>query len=61
MQARRRPRVKTSELKVRIEPQLKRAAHKAARLEQRTLSSLVLKLLIDHCEEAGTLKKARRL
>jgi uncharacterized protein (DUF1778 family) len=52
--------VKTSELKVRIEPQLKQAARKAAQLEQRTLSGLVVKLLTDHCQQVGTLKTPRQ-
>jgi hypothetical protein len=55
-----RPRVNTADLNVRLPPELKEAARKAAKLDQRTLSGLVLKLLTDHCESVGTLKKTRR-
>ena len=54
-----RPRVKTDEMNIRVSPDLKEAARKAATKEQRTLSSLVERLLTEHCEKAGTLKRRR--
>jgi hypothetical protein len=53
---RRRPRVKTADLNIRISPRLKEAARKAAEMDQRTLSSLIERLLTEHCLKAGTLK-----
>jgi predicted HicB family RNase H-like nuclease len=47
-------------LNLRIEQRLKEAAEMAAEQDQRTLTSLILKLLIEYCEKAGTLKKRRR-
>jgi hypothetical protein len=40
----------------RISPKLKAAAEKAAAGDQRSLTSLVEKLLIDHCRAGGYLK-----
>jgi predicted HicB family RNase H-like nuclease len=51
--------VKTDEMNIRVSPELKEAARRAAAKEQRTLSSLVERLLTEHCEKAGTLKKRR--
>jgi len=51
--------VKTDEMNIRVSPELKEAARKAATQEQRTLSSLVERLLTEHCEKAGTLKRRR--
>jgi predicted HicB family RNase H-like nuclease len=51
--------VKTSGLNVRIDPKLKEGAQKAARLDQRTLQSLVAGLLTEYCERVGTLKGRR--
>jgi hypothetical protein len=56
MQPKRRPRVKTADLNIRISPKLKEAARKAAELDQRTLSSLIERLLTEHCRKAGTLR-----
>jgi hypothetical protein len=53
---RRRPRVKTADLNIRISPRLKEAARKAAEKDQRTLSGLIERLLTEHCRKAGTLK-----
>jgi hypothetical protein len=52
--------VKTADLNIRISPRLKEAARKAAEMDQRTLSSLVERLLTEHCRKAGTLKGRRR-
>jgi len=52
----RRPRVKTAEINLRIRPKLKEAARKAAELDQRSLSSLIERLLTEHCRKVGTLK-----
>jgi len=52
-----RPRVKTTIINVRIDPKLKKAARKAAELDQRTLSGLIERLLTEHCQKVGTLKK----
>jgi hypothetical protein len=54
-----RPRVKTETVILRIEPKLKEAARKAAKLDQRTLSGLIERLLTEHCRKAGTLKGRR--
>jgi hypothetical protein len=48
--------VKTAEINIRTDPKLKEAARKAAELDQRTLSSLIERLLTEHCRKAGTLK-----
>jgi hypothetical protein len=55
-----RPRVKTADLNIRITPKLKEAARKAAEMDQRTLSSLIERLLTEHCHEVGTLKRRSR-
>src|SRR5262249_40679082 len=52
-------RVKTADLNIRISPRLKEAARKAAEMDQRTLSSLIERLLTEHCRRAGTLKGQR--
>jgi len=49
--------VKTTIINVRIDPKLKKAARKAAELDQRTLSGLIERLLTEHCQKVGTLKK----
>jgi predicted HicB family RNase H-like nuclease len=46
-------------LNLRIEQRLKEAAEMAAERDQRTLTSLILKLLAEHCEKVGTLKRRR--
>jgi hypothetical protein len=52
-----RPRVKTAEVNLRIAPKLKEAARKAAAQDQRTLSGLIERLLTEHCQKVGTLKR----
>jgi hypothetical protein len=49
--------VKTADVNIRITPKLKEAARKAAQLDQRTLSSLIERLLTEHCQKVGTLKR----
>jgi hypothetical protein len=49
-------RLKTAQINIRISPKLKAAAEKAAAGDQRSLTSLVEKLLIDHCRTGGYLK-----
>jgi hypothetical protein len=39
---------------------LKEAVRKAAQLDQRTLSSLIERLLTEHCQKVGTLKRQPR-
>jgi predicted HicB family RNase H-like nuclease len=52
--------LKTAELNVRIRPELKAAAVRAAARDQRSLSSLIERLLTTHCEAVGELKPSRR-
>jgi predicted HicB family RNase H-like nuclease len=47
---------KTAILALRIEPELKKAATKAAKADQRSLTSLIEKLLSDYCKKEGFLK-----
>lgn len=51
---------KTAAIMVRITPTLKEAATHAASLDQRTLTSLIEKLLTDHCREQGLLPEDER-
>jgi hypothetical protein len=46
---------KTAPLNIYVSPELKAAAMRAARADQRSLTSLVEKLLTDHCRETGHL------
>ena len=57
MASRRREVKQMMRINLRIEQKLKEAAEKAAEQDQRTLTSLILKLLAEHCEKAGTLKR----
>jgi len=50
-------RLKTAQVNLRIDPALKAAADKAAANDQRSLTSLVEKLLTDHLKKTGHLKK----
>ena len=50
-------RLKTAQVNLRIDPKLKALADKAAADDQRSLTSLVEKLLTDHLRERGYLKK----
>jgi hypothetical protein len=47
---------KDAQVNLRIQPSLKRAAEKAAADDQRSLTSLVEKLLTDHLKRKGYLK-----
>ena len=51
-------RVKTAQVNLRIAPALKAAAEKAAADDQRSLTSLVEKLLTDHVRDRGYLPTA---
>jgi hypothetical protein len=46
-------RTKTAQINLRIKPDLKAAAERAAAADHRSLTSLVEKLLTDHCEKFG--------
>jgi hypothetical protein len=48
-------RLKTAQLNLRIDPVLKNAAERAAADDQRSLTSLIEKLLTDHCRAGGYL------
>jgi hypothetical protein len=50
-------RIKTAQVNLRIEPSLKAAAEKAASDDQRSLTSLIEKLLIDYLRKRGHLSK----
>jgi hypothetical protein len=47
-------RIKTAQVNLRIEPKLKKAAEQAAADDQRSLTSLVEKLLTDYLRKKGT-------
>jgi hypothetical protein len=49
-------RIKTAQVNLRIEPKLKETAEKAAADDQRSLTSLIEKLLTDHLRKKGYLK-----
>jgi len=57
-------RIKTAQLNLKIMPDLKAAAEKAAAADQRTLTSLIEMLLTRYCQECGFLpaegSKARK-
>jgi hypothetical protein len=48
---------KPIQVNLRMRPSLKAAAERAAVADQRTLTSLIQKLLTDYCKEKGFLKK----
>lgn len=50
-------RIKTAQVNLRILPELKEAAERAASDDQRSLTSLVEKLLTDHLRDKGYLPK----
>jgi hypothetical protein len=50
---------KTAQINMRIDPELKEAAERAAADDRRSLSSLIEKLLTDHCRNQGLLKPDR--
>lgn len=51
------PRIKTATLNLRISPELKELADRAARADNRSLTSLVEKLLTDFLKKNGHLPK----
>jgi hypothetical protein len=48
--------LKTAPVNLRLKPSLKAAAEKAAEQDQRSLTSLIEKLLTDYCRKRGILK-----
>jgi hypothetical protein len=50
-------RIKTAQVNLRIRPELKTAAEKAASDDHRSLTSLIEKLLSDHLSKRGYLAK----
>lgn len=48
---------KDAQVNLRIQPSLKEAAEKAAADDQRSLTSLIEKLLVDHLKANGYLRK----
>jgi hypothetical protein len=52
---------RSTQFNMRIDPELKEAAERAATDDRRSLSSLVEKLLTDYCREGGYLTKEGRL
>lgn len=50
-------RLKTAQVNLRVDPKLKALADQAASDDQRSLTSLVEKLLTDYLRERGYLKK----
>jgi hypothetical protein len=50
-------RLKTAQVNLRIDPQLKAAADKAAADDHRSLTSLIEKLLSDYLKRRGYLRK----
>jgi hypothetical protein len=48
--------LKTAPVNLRLRPSLKAAAEKAAEMDQRSLTSLIEKLLSDYCHKRGLLK-----
>ena len=50
---------KTAQVNLRLQPSLKAAADKAATDDQRSLTSLIEKLLTDHLRKGGYLKSSK--
>ncbi|WP_198365119.1 hypothetical protein [Roseomonas sp. KE0001] len=50
--------MKTAQVNLRLLPEMKAAAEKAASDDQRSLTSLIEKLLADHLREKGYLPRA---
>ncbi len=48
------PRLKTAQLNLRVEPRVKTAAVKAAKLDRRSLTSFVEGLILEYCANRGT-------
>jgi hypothetical protein len=53
-------RIKVATLSLRISPELKAAAEKAAAADHRSLTSLIEKLLAEHLQKHGYLKPAKK-
>lgn len=51
---------RTASIGIRVEPELKAAAEKAAAADRRTVASLIEKLLAEHLEKAGYLPAPRK-
>ena len=51
---------KTTQYYMRMDPEVKKAAEKAASDDRRSLASLIDKLLTDYCLEHGYLKRGKR-
>ena len=49
--------IKTAQVNLRLQPSLKEAAEKAAAADQRSLTSLIEKLLVAHLRTRGFLPK----
>ena len=46
----RRPRIKTATVTLRVDPEIKAAAERAAKHDRRSLTNLVEVLLVSHCK-----------
>ena len=51
---------KTTQFNMRMDPELKEVAEKAAAVDRRSLASLIEKLLEDYCRVHGFLKPERK-
>jgi len=51
---------RTAAIGIRVEPDIKAAAEKAAAADRRTVASLVEKVLVEYLEENGYLRKPKR-
>jgi hypothetical protein len=51
---------KTTQYYMRMDPEVKEAAERAASDDRRSLTSLIEKLLTDYCLEHGYLKRGKR-
>ena len=49
----RRPKVKTTTLTIRLDPRIKAVAEAAARQDQRSLTSFLEVLIVNHCRTLG--------
>ena len=52
---------KTTQYNLRMDPEVKQAAEKAAAQDRRSLSSLIETLLVDYCRKRGLLTEEGRL
>jgi hypothetical protein len=51
---------RTAAIGIRVEPEVKAAAEKAAADDRRTVASLVEKILVEHLEQHGYLKRPKK-